>query len=72
MNGRGQNRGQGNFGQGRGMQGGPGGRGRMGGRGLGPSGFCVCPNCGYRIPHQRGVPCPQVKCPKCGTPMVRE
>ncbi|MCD6092942.1 MAG: DUF134 domain-containing protein [Candidatus Aenigmarchaeota archaeon] len=47
------------------------GRGRMGGFGLGPSGECVCPSCGYRMAHQRGVPCFQCKCPKCGTLMTR-
>ncbi|MCD6083656.1 hypothetical protein DRJ00_02035 [Candidatus Aerophobetes bacterium] len=49
------------------------GRGRMGGTrpGAGPGGRCVCPNCGASIPHQRGVPCYQVSCPKCGAKMVR-
>ncbi|MHC1585057.1 MAG: hypothetical protein ACXQS7_02170 [Candidatus Syntropharchaeia archaeon] len=47
------------------------GRGRMGGRGLGPGGECVCPNCGTRVPHKRGVPCFQESCPKCGIQMVR-
>ncbi|OYT56877.1 MAG: hypothetical protein B6U68_02640 [Candidatus Aenigmarchaeota archaeon ex4484_14] len=27
--------------------------------------------CGYKMPHQRGVPCYQQKCPKCGTMMTR-
>ncbi|RLB00963.1 MAG: hypothetical protein DRG83_10810 [Deltaproteobacteria bacterium] len=53
------------------------GRGRGGGQGRGfggrgPGGTCVCPACGEKVPHQRGVPCPQVKCPKCGASMVRE
>jgi hypothetical protein len=48
-----------------------GGRGRMGGRGLGTGGECVCPNCGHRVSHQRGTPCYQLRCPKCGTPMTR-
>ena len=50
-----------------------GGRGRKGGFGLGPNGVCVCtnPNCGHTVPHQRGTPCYQMKCPKCGSPMVR-
>ncbi len=47
------------------------GRGRAGGFGAGPSGECVCPNCGYRAPHQRGVPCYAQKCPKCGAMMTR-
>ena len=53
-------------GQGRG-----GGRGRMGGSGLGVGGECVCPNCGHRATHQRGTPCYEMRCPKCGTPMTR-
>ena len=49
-----------------------GGRGRQpGGFGLGPDGDCVCPNCNTRAPHQRGIPCFQAKCPKCGSPMTR-
>jgi hypothetical protein len=24
------------------------------------------------MPHQRGVPCTQLKCPACGAPMTRE
>jgi hypothetical protein len=47
------------------------GRGRMGGKGLGVGGNCVCPNCGARIPHQRGIPCSQVTCTKCGATMIR-
>jgi|GEM_PF-279400 len=48
-----------------------GGRGRMGGRSLGVGGECICPNCGYRTTHQRGTPCTQLRCPKCGSPMGR-
>jgi hypothetical protein len=48
------------------------GRGRMGGPfGAGPGGTCVCPKCKHEVPHQVGVPCYQMKCPKCGTLMVR-
>ena len=50
---------------------GRGGRGRMGGFGLGPGKECVCPNCGAKVPHQRGVPCYTLKCPKCGSRMTR-
>jgi hypothetical protein len=55
-------------------QGPGGGRGRGGGRGHGggPAGDCVCPGCGHREPHQRGVPCQQRRCPGCGTPLTRE
>lgn len=63
------------FGRGRGQGGGRGqGRGRMGGTkpGSGPSGYCVCPNCGHKVPHRVGQPCYDVSCPKCGTRMIRE
>lgn len=59
---------------GRGMgRGGQGGRGRMDGNtpGAGPSGYCICPECGTKIAHQTGSPCYLNKCPKCGTNMVR-
>ena len=54
-----------------------GGFGRGGRRSLGggfargPEGECICPNCGYREPHQLGVPCYNRKCPKCETLMIR-
>ena len=48
------------------------GRGRQpGGFGLGPGGDCLCPSCGARAPHQRGIPCYEQKCPKCDSPMTR-
>lgn len=49
------------------------GRGRMGGNraGAGPSGDCVCPNCGEKVIHQRGIPCYSITCPKCGARMTR-
>jgi len=51
---------------------GGGGRGRQpGGFGLGPSGECICPKCGTKVPHQTGIPCHETRCPKCGTPMTR-
>jgi hypothetical protein len=50
---------------------GAGGQGRIGGRGLGPTGECLCPQCGEKTPHERGMPCYKQKCPKCGTAMVR-
>jgi hypothetical protein len=59
-------------GTGRGMGGG-GGRGRMGGNrpGAGPGGYCICPSCGEKVPHQAGSPCYNLTCPKCGSRMVR-
>jgi predicted Fe-Mo cluster-binding NifX family protein len=73
--GRGGGRGQG------GGSGGPGGRGQKGiggpggsgsGAGVGMPGQCICPACGAKAPHERGIPCFQVKCPQCGKTMVRE
>ena len=71
MNGRGMGRGQGGGGRGLGRTGR--GLGRMGGsKTAGPAGTCVCPQCGHREPHQRGVPCFDRECPQCGTAMTRE
>lgn len=36
------------------------------------TGFCVCPQCNFKKPHQRGVPCNQQFCPECNTRLVRE
>jgi hypothetical protein len=38
-------------------------------RNLGGTKECTCPNCSYKEQHQRGIPCSEKKCPKCGTPM---
>lgn len=48
------------------------GRGRMGGLvSAGPTGYCECPNCGEKVKHNRAEPCTSLKCPKCGTRMIR-
>ena len=49
-----------------------GGRGQGGGFGAGPEGNCVCPSCGLKVGHKLGVPCYEMKCPKCGGVMSRE
>jgi len=41
-------------------------------KGGGPGGYCVCQKCGYKIPHERGVPCSTLECPKCKINLVRE
>jgi predicted Fe-Mo cluster-binding NifX family protein len=67
--GRGQGRGGRGQGQGRGGR----GLGRMGGpKAAGPAGECVCPQCGHKEPHMRGIPCIEQQCPMCGAAMARE
>ncbi len=62
------------------------GKGTGGGKGMGqggsrrqggdlatrPDGYCVCPSCGEKAAHQRGTPCSDQQCPKCGTSMTRK
>jgi predicted Fe-Mo cluster-binding NifX family protein len=58
-------------GQGRGRGGGS--LGRTGGPLAGGAvGTCLCPKCGHREPHERGMPCTQKRCPKCDAAMTRE
>jgi predicted Fe-Mo cluster-binding NifX family protein len=46
--------------------------GRIGGPiAAGPGGSCVCPRCGRREPHERGIPCAQKQCPTCKVAMTR-
>ncbi|MDD4990483.1 MAG: cation diffusion facilitator family transporter [Candidatus Pacebacteria bacterium] len=40
--------------------------------GKGPSGYCVCEKCGYKTPHQRGIPCSTLKCSTCNINLKRE
>ncbi|MBE0642497.1 MAG: DUF134 domain-containing protein [Bacteroidetes bacterium] len=39
---------------------------------MGRGGFCLCPSCDIRIPHQAGMPCIKQQCPQCGKHMLRE
>lgn len=64
--------GTGPFGQGPGTGRGMGrGQGRGGRPGAGPGGNCLCPVCKLSVPHEPGIPCSSVTCPKCGARMVR-
>jgi DNA-directed RNA polymerase subunit RPC12/RpoP len=45
---------------------------RSGMGGMGTGGYCVCPKCGYRTPHRRGIPCQEERCPHCGAKLLRE
>lgn len=38
-------------------------------QGDGGTDTCKCPSCGYTASHERGKPCAEMKCPKCGTNM---
>jgi len=40
--------------------------------GGGPDGYCVCPKCGNRTPHERGVPCSALECPNCKVNLTRK
>lgn len=50
------------------------GRGQCRSRGGtgGPGGTCICPECGYELSHVSGIPCIELNCENCGTPMVRK
>lgn len=70
----------GGFGMGAGRRSRGGGRGRRCGAGAdevggpfagGPADYCVCLNCGEKLPHTPGQPCSQMACPKCGLKMTR-
>jgi len=69
--GRGQGGGKGSGGGGRNMPGA--GSGQTGGAGAYSGDItCTCPNCGYREPHERGIPCLQKRCPTCGVALIVE
>lgn len=40
--------------------------------GKGPGGYCLCEKCNYKTPHQKGVPCSNLKCPTCNINLKRE
>ena len=40
--------------------------------GGGPDGFCICPKCGYKVKHNKSVPCFTLKCPKCEINLERK
>ena len=59
--------------QGKAGRGGRGRRSESGSQamGAGPGGFCLCPACGFKVPHEQGIPCIQVRCPRCAQIMER-
>jgi len=57
-------------GAGRGFNSGRGGRNSGGA--YGPGGDCICVACNIHVPHQPGVSCTSLKCPKCGRTLIRE
>ncbi len=36
------------------------------------NGHCICTHCNTRIPHLKGKPCRESRCPGCGRTMLRE
>jgi len=36
----------------------------------GGTSVCVCPKCKAEVSHRRGIPCNQMMCPSCKTPMT--
>ncbi len=42
-----------------------------GGAGPGPAGVCICPSCGMKTPHERGIPCSQITCSRCHQRLTR-
>ena len=58
-------------GDGTGPSGQGGGRGMGRGRSMGQGEFCVCPQCGNKVAHERGVPCNSTLCPSCKISMVK-
>lgn len=39
---------------------------------MGVGGLCVCPKCGQKTEHLRGVPCQQQRCVVCDAKLLRE
>ena len=39
-------------------------------QGEGGASKCKCPVCGYVAGHNRGTPCNETNCPKCGAGMI--
>lgn len=43
----------------------------QGQHGKGEGGYCICPQCGYSVSHEAGMPCKSIICPECNVPLLR-
>lgn len=41
-------------------------------KGREPGSYCLCPKCGHKVEHQRGIPCSSLQCPNCKMNLERE
>jgi len=39
---------------------------------MGAEGYCICPKCGEKTAHNRGIPCQEEHCQNCGSKLLRE
>jgi hypothetical protein len=39
---------------------------------IGTGGLSICPKCGGKVAHRRGIPCQEERRPACGARLLRE